>query len=45
MPIKAESKMVRVISSQGTKLRVNVPAVKAPRPVVGAGLSCCCKQE
>jgi hypothetical protein len=42
--MKTQTKVVRVISSQGAKVRVSVPAVQAPRPVAAA-LSCCCKSD
>jgi hypothetical protein len=37
-------KTVRVFGANNTKVRIPVPAVAAPRSIVGA-VSCCCKDN
>lgn len=41
---QVQTKTVRVLSAQGSKVRAVASAVSAPKPVVGAGLKCCCEQ-
>lgn len=38
-----QTQAVRVLSAQGSKLVTKASASKAPAPVVGAGVKCCCE--